>query len=91
MIEEVDRLQVEEDGPPDPRVPRWNRPWARCTAWRERRRRPSFGGYALLLKQDLGFNGRKRRPPTDPVNALLSFGYTLLMNHVLERGADCRL
>ena len=37
-----------------------------------------------MLKHDLGFNGRKRRPPTDPVNALLSFGYTLLMNHVLS-------
>jgi CRISPR-associated protein Cas1 len=29
------------------------------------------------------FNGRNRRPPTDPVNALLSFVYTLLVH-------DCR-
>ncbi len=29
------------------------------------------------------FPGRVRRPPTDPVNSLLSFGYVLLMNQVL--------
>jgi CRISPR-associated protein Cas1 len=28
------------------------------------------------------FDGRNRRPPMDPVNALLSLGYTLLMNVV---------
>src|SRR5438552_6475181 len=28
------------------------------------------------------FPGRVKRPPTDPVNALLSFGYTLLTNKV---------
>jgi len=37
-----------------------------------------------LLKQDLGFSGRVRRPPTDPVNAMLSFAYTLLFNRVLS-------
>ena len=29
------------------------------------------------------FNGRKYYPPTDPINALLSFGYTLLLNNLL--------
>ncbi len=37
-----------------------------------------FAGFKLLLRQDLGFTQRVRRPPRDPVNALLSFGYTLL-------------
>ena len=37
-----------------------------------------FSSFGQLLKADLGFAGRKRRPPTDPVNALLSLGYTLL-------------
>lgn len=32
----------------------------------------------LLHTQAMPFNGRVRRPPTDPVNALLSFCYTLL-------------
>lgn len=30
------------------------------------------------LKFNFDFTGRKRRPPTDPVNALLSLGYSLL-------------
>lgn len=30
------------------------------------------------------FSGRVRRPPTDPVNSLLSFGYVLLTNEVLS-------
>jgi CRISP-associated protein Cas1 len=36
--------------------------------------------FGLLIKQALPFPGRVRRPPTDPVNAMLSFGYTLLHN-----------
>lgn len=41
-----------------------------------------FGVFSRLLNDDWSFKGRRRRPPTDPVNALLSFGYTLLMNEV---------
>ncbi len=43
-----------------------------------------FSGFATMLKdgkalgQRFDFEGRTRRPPTDPVNALLSFAYTLL-------------
>ncbi len=89
MIVEVDRLVVEEDGRPDPRIPRHSRLWGRCMGWKGRARRPSFGACAGLFKQDLGFAGRHRRPPTDPVNALLSFGYVLLMNHVLSAVQIC--
>jgi CRISP-associated protein Cas1 len=39
-----------------------------------------FGVFGQLIKQGLAFAGRVRRPPTDPVNAMLSFGYTLLHN-----------
>ncbi|RMF87585.1 MAG: type I-D CRISPR-associated endonuclease Cas1 [Nitrospinota bacterium] len=39
-----------------------------------------FSAFGVLIKQDFSFPGRVRRPPTDPVNALLSFGYTLLYN-----------
>ncbi|MDM7999846.1 MAG: CRISPR-associated endonuclease Cas1 [Dehalococcoidia bacterium] len=38
-----------------------------------------YGAFRTVLKQDLGFRGRVRRPPRDPVNSLLSFGYTLLV------------
>jgi CRISPR-associated protein Cas1 len=35
------------------------------------------------LRQEFPFNGRTRRPPTDPLNAMVSFIYALLL-------ADCR-
>lgn len=41
-----------------------------------------FGAFGRLLRQDLGFTRRVRRPPTDPVNALLGLAYTCLMNQV---------
>lgn len=34
----------------------------------------------LNQKNDFPFNGRNRRPPTDAVNAMLSFAYTLIAN-----------
>ncbi len=37
-----------------------------------------FGGWKRLLKGDWKFEKRQRRPPPDPINVLLSFGYTLL-------------
>lgn len=37
-----------------------------------------FQAYRSFLKHPQGFPGRRRRPPTDPINALLSLGYTLL-------------
>jgi CRISPR-associated protein Cas1 len=39
-----------------------------------------FDAFALMLGVATGFEvtGRNRRPPTDPVNALLSFGYAML-------------
>ena len=40
--------------------------------------RVSFGAYAHLLPPELGFERRRRRPPPDPANALLSLAYTLL-------------
>jgi CRISPR-associated protein Cas1 len=36
----------------------------------------------LIVQPGFGFDGRSRRPPLDPVNALLSLGYTLLANAV---------
>lgn len=43
-----------------------------------------FGVFQTLIRQpEFTFDARRRRPPTDPVNALLSFCYTLLTH-------DCR-
>lgn len=40
--------------------------------------RTFFAGIAALVDPAFGFGGRVRRPPRDPVNAMLSFGYVLL-------------
>lgn len=37
-----------------------------------------FRGLAAAFPESLGFLGRNRRPPRDPVNALLSLAYTLI-------------
>lgn len=39
-----------------------------------------FDELILNQKETFRFNGRSRRPPLDNVNAMLSFGYTLLAN-----------
>ena len=47
-----------------------------------------FELFGLLFKKELPFYTsafrRVRRPPTDPVNSLLSFGYTLLHNNIFS-------
>ncbi len=47
-----------------------------------------FSGFSGLLREDLDdrlcFERRSRRPPRDPINALLSFGYALLYRDVLQ-------
>ncbi len=43
---------------------------------------PAFG--KLITNSGFKFSLRNRQPPTDPVNSLLSFGYTLLFNNVLS-------
>ncbi|MEM9218443.1 MAG: type I-D CRISPR-associated endonuclease Cas1d [Cyanobacteria bacterium P01_F01_bin.150] len=44
--------------------------------------REYFGLWPKMLKHGWTFPGRNRRPPTDPVNALLSFAYGLLRGQV---------
>ncbi len=41
-----------------------------------------FAALAASLPEVWAFQGRKRHPAPDPVNALLSFGYTLLHHHL---------
>lgn len=43
-----------------------------------------FQGFGECLQSgDFAFVGRSRRPPGNPMNALLSFGYQVLWNHLL--------
>ncbi len=41
-----------------------------------------FGLLGRTIPPELGFAGRNRRPPRDPLNALLSFGYVLVGNEL---------
>lgn len=43
-----------------------------------------YGALGAMLRGEWEFSGRVKRPPTDPVNALLSFGYTILTNQVVS-------
>jgi CRISPR-associated protein Cas1 len=45
--------------------------------------RDYFQTLQLILPQELGFTGRERRPPVDPLNACLSYGYTILYGDIL--------
>ena len=45
--------------------------------------REYFRAWRELIGSDWGFTGRQRRPPPDPVNAMLSFGYTLLASEAI--------
>lgn len=41
-----------------------------------------FGCLEAMIPTSFGFSGRNRRPPRDPMNALLSFGYVLVGNEL---------
>lgn len=41
-----------------------------------------FSGLKEMFRGELRFQGRNRRPPRDPVNSLLSFGYVLVFNEL---------
>lgn len=43
-----------------------------------------FTAYGKLYKEEMRFRNRTRRPPRDPVNSLLSLGYTMLSNEYLS-------
>lgn len=41
-----------------------------------------FGGFSKMVLGDFVFEGRKKHPPPDPINALLSLGYTMVFNEI---------
>lgn len=45
--------------------------------------REYFQAVRRMLEPEWGFAGRQRRPPPDPVNAMLSYGYTLLCHEAI--------
>ena len=48
-----------------------------------RMRKIYYESFKTFLKQDFGFERREKRPPTDPINALISFGNSLMYTGIL--------
>ena len=53
--------------------------------------REYFRAWRQVIGADWGFTARQRRPPPDPVNAMLSFGYTLLTHEAVAALSAARL
>ncbi|WP_138090197.1 type I-B CRISPR-associated endonuclease Cas1b [Halalkalibacterium halodurans] len=47
-------------------------------------RKMYYEGFQHLIKQDFVFSKRTKQPPNDPINALLSFGNTMMYQTVLS-------
>ena len=43
-----------------------------------------FQALGKMVRREFAFDKRSKRPPTDPVNAMLSLGYTLLFNEMVS-------
>ena len=41
-----------------------------------------FQGFAKMMRGEFSFPGRRKRPPPDPVNAILSLSYTMIFNEI---------
>lgn len=82
LIEQVDTLPDDEISPPDPKQPQKGTLLGKLMGIEGAAAAAYFPGYGALLADEWQniFTKRQKRPPTDPVNALLSYGYTLLIN-----------
>ena len=81
---QVKGIEVPPDVAVDPAHPQAGTPLGTLQGLEGAAAAAYFGAFPRLLRVDLGFSGRHRRPATDPINALLSFGYVLLTNNVLS-------
>lgn len=69
---------------PDPAQPQTDSAYGRILGQEGAATAHYFGCFAHLLNQPELFNGRTRRPPRDPANALLSYGYTILLHQIIS-------
>jgi CRISP-associated protein Cas1 len=82
-LDQVDDLSPDQaTPPPDPARPQAGTAYGSLLGLEGAGTAFYFGVFGRLLTQDWSFKRRQRRPPRDPVNALLSYGYVLLMNQV---------
>ncbi len=81
VVARLDELEADQT-PPDPARPQKESAYGSLLGLEGAGTALYFEVFGRLLRGEWGFAGRSKRPPRDPVNALLSFGYTLLLNHV---------
>jgi CRISPR-associated protein Cas1 len=83
VMEQVEGLEQPLDAPsPDPSDPQAGTAYGTLLGLEGAGTAFYFGVFGRLLKNGWTFQGRSKRPPRDPVNALLSFAYVLLTNQV---------
>lgn len=82
LVAQADQLPQSDAPPQDPSRPQAGTVWGRLQGLEGAGTALYFDVFGRLLRADGGlrFDQRNRRPPRDPVNALLSYGYTLLMH-----------
>ena len=82
ILDQVEELKSDGTPPPDPGKPQAGSVWGTLQGLEGAGTGRYFGVFGRLLRGDAGlkFDHRNRRPPRDPVNAMLSFGYTLLLH-----------
>ncbi|MCI0396699.1 MAG: type I-D CRISPR-associated endonuclease Cas1d [Chloroflexi bacterium] len=68
--------------PPDPRRPQADSAYGRLQGLEGSATAHYFNCFQYLLNEPALFSGRTRRPPRDPANALLSYGYTILLSQI---------
>lgn len=82
---QVEGLESDGAPPPDPEKPQAGTAWGSLQGLEGAAAARYFSAFGRLLRADTGlsFDTRSRRPPRDPVNALLSYGYTLLLHQAM--------
>jgi len=85
LIAQVDALPIDASPAPDPSRPQQDTLLGRLMGYEGAAATAYFQGYGRLFGNgwDGVFTGRHKRPPTDPINALLSYGYTLLITQAV--------
>lgn len=83
ITEQIGTLPL-DNVPDDATRPQANSTWGRLQGLEGNATALYFATFAHILKSPELFNGRTRRPPRDPANALLSYGYTILLNQVIS-------
>jgi CRISPR-associated protein Cas1 len=80
---QAEAVEPSTQPPPDPSQPQADSTWGTLLGLEGTGSAAYFRVFGHLLREGWTFETRTRRPPTDPVNAMLSFAYTLLHQQVL--------